>query len=90
MTKPIAIHLAEQIEAEGRIDTAAELRRQHETIVKLTEAARESLIDAACFRFWVREAAYRPGEMAKLIANCVTEADYRAAIMPHVIQGECE
>lgn len=39
--KPIALHLAEQNEAEGRIDTAAELRRQHQAIVELREALKK-------------------------------------------------
>lgn len=38
--------------------------------------------DAECFRFWVREAAQSPCDMAKLIMRCVTEQDYRDAITP--------
>ena len=38
--------------------------------------------DAECFRFWVREAACAPSAMAGLIANCTTEHEYRAAILP--------
>ena len=40
------------------------------------------IADAECFRFWVREAAQSPGDMAKLIAKCVTEQEYRDAILP--------
>ncbi len=39
-------------------------------------------LDALCFRFWVSEAARSPSAMAQLIANCVTEDDYRNAILP--------
>lgn len=38
--------------------------------------------DAECFRFWVREAAQSPWDMARLIMRCVTEQDYRDAILP--------
>lgn len=38
--------------------------------------------DADCFKFWVSEAARNPINMAKLIANCTTEQEYRDAIMP--------
>lgn len=51
------------------------------------QAARESMVDAACFRFWVSEAARSPCDMARLIRDCVTEADYRRAIMPCIVQG---
>ena len=56
---------------------AAELRRLH--------AENEALrTDAECFRFWVREAACAPGDMARLIMKCVTEQDYRDAIIPAI------
>lgn len=38
--------------------------------------------DARCFRFWVREAACAPGALAKAIANCITEQDYRDVLIP--------
>lgn len=44
--------------------------------------------DARCFRFWVREAANAPGDMARLIANCVTEQDYRDKIEPLATAAE--
>ena len=65
----------------------ARIARLLDALEQAQNAARESLIDAACFRFWVSEAARSPSAMARLIANCVTEDDYRRAIMPYVIQG---
>ncbi|PUA95462.1 hypothetical protein C8C99_0262 [Acidovorax sp. 107] len=44
--------------------------------------------DAACFRFWVREAAQSPCDMAKLIMRCVTEQDYRDVIMPIALAAD--
>lgn len=68
------------------IDLAA-VARLLDALELAQNAARASLIDSACFRFWVSEAARSPSAMASLIANCVTEDDYRRAIMPCVIQG---
>lgn len=44
--------------------------------------------DAACFRFWVREAAVNPCDMAKLIMRCTTEQEYRDAIEPLATAAE--
>lgn len=52
-------------------------------IVRSAEA-----IDAACFRFWVSEAARNPSNMAKLIMHCTTEQEYRDAIMPLVMGAQ--
>lgn len=51
MTKTIALHLAEQNEAEGRIDTADELRRLN--------AVREALLDVVNEMFSLDEALIR-------------------------------
>lgn len=84
--QPKALKLADDLEQDPSLwgglskvawPAAAELRRLH--------AENEALrVDAECFRFWVREAAQAPGGMASLIAKCVTEQDYRDAIMPCV------
>ncbi len=51
-------------------------------ILSLLAENEELARDAACFRFWVREAAVNPADMAKLIMRCITEQDYRDAIEP--------
>lgn len=43
------------------------------------DAARNK-IDAECFRWWVHEAAANPVLVAKAIAHCVTEDEYREVI----------
>lgn len=82
--QPEALRLAEEIsdlqcsteDAAKKIAAAAdELLRLHAE----NEALRK---DASCFRFWVREAAVNPGDMAKLIMKCTTEQEYRDAIEP--------
>lgn len=63
------------------IKAAQELRR--------LEAENEALrIDAECFRFWVREAAQAPCEMASLIMKCTTEQEYRDAIIPVMMKSK--
>lgn len=53
------------------------------------EAENEALrIDAECFRFWVREAEHEPVAMATLIMRCVTEQDYRDAIIPVMMMSK--
>ena len=37
--------------------------------------------DAECFRIWVREAECSPISVAKAIAHCVTEDDYRKVLL---------
>lgn len=47
----------------------------------LREDAERNKVDAACFRWWVHEAAANPSLVAKAsIANCITEDEYRAVI----------
>lgn len=53
--------------------------------IKRLMAENEALrIDAECFRFLVREVEQAPVAMATLIMRCVTEQEYRDAIMPCV------
>lgn len=52
------------------------------------EEIMQTMEDAACFRFWVREAANSPGDMAKLIMRCITEQDYRDAILPIALAAQ--
>ena len=56
------------------------LEDAHQAPVEREDAAIE--IDARCFRFWVREAACAPGALAKAIAHCTTEQDYRDVLIP--------
>jgi len=53
-------------------------------VLQENELLQADAIDAQCFRFWVSEAARSPSAMARLIAHCTTEQDYRDAIMPIV------
>ena len=41
--------------------------------------------DAECFRFWVSEAARSPAAMAALITHCITEQEYRDAILQIIV-----
>lgn len=84
MNQPESLRLANYIEGAASFpayppapykEAANELRRLHAE----NEALRK---DAACFRFWVREAAVNPGDMARLIMRCTTEQEYRDAIEP--------
>lgn len=38
--------------------------------------------DAACFRYWIREAKSNPGALAVMLAKCVEAQDYRDVLMP--------
>lgn len=42
--------------------------------------AAQNKIDAECFRWWVHEAAANPILVAKAIAHCITEDEYREVI----------
>lgn len=42
--------------------------------------AAQNKIDADCFRWWVHEAAANPILVAKAIAHCITEDEYREVI----------
>ena len=44
------------------------------------EDSRKNKVDAECFRWWVHEAAVNPGLVAKAIAHCISEDDYRKVI----------
>lgn len=46
----------------------------------LREDAERNKVDAACFRWWVHEAAANPSLVAKAICHCITEDEYRAVI----------
>lgn len=46
----------------------------------LREDAERNKVDAECFRWWVHEAAVNPSLVAKAIAHCITEDEYRAVI----------
>ena len=46
----------------------------------LDSSARDQ-IDAECFRWWVHEAAENPVGVAKAIAHCITEDEYRLVIV---------
>lgn len=43
--------------------------------------AMQDQIDAECFRWWDHEAAENPVGVAKSIAHCITEDDYRLVIV---------
>lgn len=45
-------------------------------------------IDARCFRFWVREAAADPVTIAKAIAHCISEQDYRDVLIPMMLAAD--
>ena len=53
-------------------------------LIDLLEAvqrdAAQNKIDAECFRWWVHEAAANPILVAKAIAHCITEDEYREVI----------
>lgn len=42
--------------------------------------AESNRVDAECFRWWVHEAAANPVLVAKAIAHCITEDEYREVI----------
>lgn len=42
--------------------------------------ASSNKLDAECFRWWVHEAANAPVGLAKAIAHCITEDEYREVI----------
>ena len=73
----------------GNMDEAADaLEAQAREIEGLRNEVDALSQDAACFRFWVREAAQSPCDMAKLIMRCVTEQDYRDVIMPIALAAD--
>lgn len=47
----------------------------------LLEQQKKDSTDAECFRWWVHEAAANPALVAKAIAHCITEDEYRAVIV---------
>lgn len=53
-------------------------------LLDMLEAAQkksaQDRIDAECFRWWVHEAAANPVLVAKAIAHCITEDEYREVI----------
>lgn len=74
MPSDAAVALEYKAAAEALKEQAAEIERLRK--------------DAACFRFWVREAAVNPCDMAKLIMRCTTEQEYRDAIEPLATAAE--
>lgn len=97
LTPDDAYAAAEALEAQAR--EIAELKAQESelcTLYGLAQAECQKLRaeveglrkDAACFRFWVREAAVNPCDMAKLIMRCTTEQEYRDAIEPLATAAE--
>lgn len=54
----------------------------------VSDVATQESKDAACFRFWVSEAARNPSNMAKLIMHCTTEQEYRDVILPVVLGAQ--
>ena len=48
---------------------------------ELVEQQQKDSTDAECFRWWVHEAAANPALVAKAIAHCITEDEYRAVIV---------
>lgn len=82
---------AQMATPEEQAENDKAVQNAEEAIARLERAKTEyeaMKVDAACFRFWVREAACAPGDMARLIANCLTEQDYRDAIMPVALAAE--
>lgn len=65
----------------GSNDKAALMLRQLLAEVDaLREDAERNKVDAECFRWWVHEAAANPALVAKAIAHCITEDEYRSVI----------
>lgn len=71
----------ESLDCDAMREAAEVLEAQAREIERLRK-------DAACFRFWVREAAVNPCDMAKLIMRCTTEQEYRDAIEPLATAAE--
>lgn len=58
----------------------ARLRALLSELEAAREDAKNNKVDADCFRWWVHEAEVNPGLVAKAIAHCISEDDYRAVI----------
>lgn len=75
-------HIMKLADKYATIRQHAHYKNESAARAALLAAVKELAKDAECFRFWVREAACAPGDMAKLISKCITEQDYRDAIIP--------
>lgn len=63
-------------------EAVAQCREFIETALReLVERQQKDAVDADCFRWWVHEAAANPSLVAKAIAHCITEDEYRTVIV---------